>query len=49
MKYKVTFTYKGYIAGVFYNESQNETEAIESAKLYIINKWTKVRAEVCEQ
>jgi len=45
-QYKVTFTYKGYIAGVFYNNSENEKDAIDSAKLYICNKWTKVSAEL---
>jgi hypothetical protein len=45
-QYKVTFTYRGYIAGVFYNNSENEKDAIESAKWYMSNKWTKVRAEL---
>jgi len=45
-QYKVTFTYKGYIAGVFYNNSENEKDAIDSAKWYMPNKWTKVSAEL---
>ena len=45
-QYKVTFTYRGYIAGVFYNNSENEKDAIESAKFYMSKKWTKVRAEI---
>ena len=47
-QYKVTFTYRGYVAGVFYNKSASESEAIESAKMYVNNKWTKVRAELVE-
>ena len=43
-QYKVTFTYRGYGAGVFFNKSASESEAIDSAKLYMSNKWTKVNA-----
>jgi hypothetical protein len=45
-QYQVTFTYRGYIAGVFYNNSESEKDAIESAKWYMSNKWTKVSAEL---
>jgi hypothetical protein len=47
-QYKVTFIYQDYIAGVFYNESENDKEAIESAKFYITNKWNKVYAEIVD-
>ena len=49
-QYKVTFTYRGYVAGVFYHTGASEKDAIESAKLFMSNKWTKVRAEiVCDE
>lgn len=47
-QYKVTFIYRGYIAGVFYNESESENEAIESAKFHVANKWNKVHAEIVD-
>jgi hypothetical protein len=47
--WRITFSYRGYIAGVLFNESRSESEAIESAKLYINAKWTKVRAELVEE
>jgi succinyl-CoA synthetase beta subunit len=43
-QYKVTFTYRGYVAGVFYNKSNSASEAIASAKLHMSNKWTRVNA-----
>jgi hypothetical protein len=45
-QYEVTFTYRGYVAGVFYNKSEDEKSAIESAKWYMSNKWTKVTAKL---
>jgi hypothetical protein len=44
-QYRVTFVNHGFIAGVFYNRSNNKTEAIESAKLHMNSKWSSVRAE----
>jgi hypothetical protein len=43
-QYKVTFTYRGYVAGVLYHTGDTKEDAIESAKLFMSNKWTKVRA-----
>jgi hypothetical protein len=45
-KYTVTFTYRGFVVAVIHNESENEKSAIESAKLYVSGRWTKVRAEL---
>jgi hypothetical protein len=44
-QYRVTFINHGFIAAVFYNRSNNKSEAIESAKLHINSKWSSVRAE----
>ena len=43
-QYKVTFTYRGYVAGVLYHTGASEKDAIESAKLFMSNKWTRVNA-----
>ena len=43
-QYKVTFTYRGYVAAVFYHTGVSEKNAIESAKLFMSNKWTRVNA-----
>ena len=43
--WKVTFTFKGYIAGVFYNSAMSAEAAIEAANLYCIATWNTVRAE----
>lgn len=43
--WKITFTYKGFAAGVFYNNALTENAAIESAKMYCCSEWDDVRSE----
>ena len=45
-QYKVTFTHRGYIVAVIYNKSESEKDAIESAKFYVAERYTKARAEL---
>ena len=45
MKWKITFTYKGYIAGIYYNNCDTAEGAISSAECHIVNDYTDVRAE----
>ena len=43
--WKITFTYRGYIAGVFYNRAATECEAIVYAELYCSARWDTARTE----
>ena len=43
--WEVTFTYRGYIAGVFYNRAATECEAIDCAALHCSARWDTARAE----
>ena len=43
--WRVTFTYRGYIAGVFYNRAATECEAIDCAAMYCGARWDTARAE----
>lgn len=42
---KITFTYRGYITGVFYNRAATECEAIAWAALYCSDSWDTAQAE----
>ena len=48
MMHRITFTYCNYVVAVIFNNSKNADEAIESARLYVSNKYTNVRAECVE-
>lgn len=43
--WKVTFTQKGYVVGVFYNKAATRQEAIESAMCCCVNSYDSARAE----
>ena len=43
--WKVTFTYRGYVAGIFYNYAATECEAIGCAELHCCARWDNARAE----
>lgn len=43
--YKVTFSYKGYVAGVYFNSANNKKQAKELAVMQCSNKYDSVRVE----
>ena len=45
MQWKITFTHRGFIVAVLFNNAQSRESAIDSAKLHVAGKWDKVRAE----
>ena len=43
--HKITFSYRGFVVAVLYNEIFDSEEAIESAAFHVVNKWDSVKIE----
>jgi hypothetical protein len=44
-QYKVTATFKGYIAAIIFNRADSAADAVRQAKLHIVARFDKIRAE----